>query len=85
MSDIEMNEIEETNANENPESRIAIPNAELKNISHKATDDEVGWGSMIFNFLKALIFGLCVFFYDMTSKSLINLNIRYCFCESKIF
>ena len=70
MSDIEMNEIEETNDNENPESRIAIPNAELKNISHKATDDEVGWGSMIFNFLKALIFGLCVFFYDMTSKIL---------------
>ena len=72
MSDIEMNEIEETNINENPESGIAIPNAELKNISKKASDDGVGWGSMIFNFLKALIFGLCVFFYDMTSKSLIQ-------------
>ena len=70
MSDIEMNEIEETNVNENPESRIAIPNAEIKNISNKASDDGVGWGSMIFNFLKALIFGLCVYFYDMTSKSL---------------
>ena len=71
MSDIEMNQIEETNINENPESRIAIPNAESKNISNKGTDGGVGWGSMIFNFLKALIFGLCVFFYDMTSKSLI--------------
>ena len=70
MGDIEMKEIEERNINENPESRIAIPNAEIKNISNKASDDGVGWGSMIFNFLKALIFGLCVYFYDMTSKSL---------------
>ena len=77
MSDIEMNQIEETNINENPESRIAIPNAESKNISHKAADDEVGWGSMIFNFLKALIFGLCVFFYDMTSKKLFKFNVTY--------
>ena len=30
------------------------------------------WGSMFFNFLKALLFGLCVFIYDMYSKSQIQ-------------
>ena len=32
--------------------------------------NEVGWGAMIANFLKILIFGACVFWYDMTSKFL---------------
>ena len=70
MSDIEVHYVEGANINEKPESRIAIPHEELKNISNKANDEGAGWGSMIFNFLKALIFGLCVFFYDMTSKIL---------------
>ena len=72
MNDIEMQEVEEANLNKDSESRIANPVAEAKCDSNNAKDDEIGWGSMIFKFLKALIFGLCVFFYDMTSKSLIQ-------------
>ena len=72
MNDIEMQEAEEENLNKDTESRIAIPIVEVKCDSNNTKDDEIGWGSMIFQFLKALIFGLCVFFYDMTSKSLIQ-------------
>ena len=76
MNDIEMQEVEAANLNKDSESI-----AEVKCDSNNAKDDEIGWRSMIFKFLKALIFGLCVFFYDMTSKSLIKLYIRYCLCE----
>ena len=82
MNDIEMQEVEEANLNKDSESRIANPIAEVMCDSKNTKDDEIGWGSMIFKFLKALIFGLCVFFYDMTSKSLIKMDIRYCFCKS---
>ena len=81
MNDIEMQEAEEENLNKDIESRIAIPIAEVKFDSNNTKDDEIGWGSMIFKFLQRLIFGLCVFFYDMTSKSLIKLYIRYCLCK----
>ena len=81
MNDIEMQEVEEANLNKDSESRIANPVAEAKCDSNNAKDDEIGWGSMIFKFLKALIFGLCVFFYDMTSKSLIKLYISHCLCK----
>ena len=81
MIDIEMQDVEEANLSKDSESRIANPIAVVKCDSNNTKDDEIGWGSMIFNFLKALILGLCVFFYDMTSKSLIKLYIRYCFCK----
>ena len=42
------------------------------------------WGSMLFNFLKALLFGLCVFIYDMYSKSQIQLKkLRFKFLSVK--
>ena len=69
MNDIEMQEMEEADLNKDSESRIANPIAEVKFDSNNNKDEKIGWGSMIFKFLKALIFGLCVFFYDTTSKS----------------
>ena len=79
MNDIEMQEVEEANLSKDSETRIANSIAVVKCDSNNTNDDEIGWGTMIFKFLKALIFGLCVFLYDMTSKSLIKLNIRYWF------
>ena len=78
MIDIEMQDVEEANLSKDSESRIANSITVVKCDSNSTNGDETDWGTMIFKFLKALIFGLCVFFYDMTSKSLIKLYIRYC-------
>ena len=60
---------------ENSGTAIDSPNEGILKISDNREDkdtvmDKIGrWGSMLFNFLKALLFGLCVFIYDMYSKS----------------
>ena len=68
-----MNEIQAESLIPHPESTTRELDG---NVIHApaTTDDiqsgknEAGWGSMIANFLKILIFGACVFWYDMTSK-----------------
>ena len=85
MNDLEMQKIESTQLMEVSESKISSPSAETKNISDDAQNTEIGWGSMIFRFLKVLLFGACVFFYDMTSKFLLELYIGYHFIKEIIF
>ena len=75
MSDIELQKIEAGKLIKDQKSSPANSGAVMTDIPLTNKDDEyscckpvVGWGSMIINFLKVLIFGLCVFIYDITSK-----------------
>ena len=74
---MEMNEIQTETLIRHPESTTSKLDENVIN-APATTDDmergknEAGWGSMIFNFLKILIFGACVFWYDMTSKFQFN-------------
>ena len=70
---MEMNEIQAESLIPHPESTTSKLDGNF--IHAPATTDDIergkneaGWGSMIANFLKILIFGACVFWYDMTSK-----------------
>ena len=70
---MEMNEIPSESLIHQPESTTSKLDENVINALATADDiergeNEAGWGSMIFNFLKVLIFGACVFWYDMTSK-----------------
>ena len=70
---MEMNEIQAESLIHQPDSTTSKLDENVIN-APASTDDierwknEAGWGSMIFNFLKVLIFGACVFWYDMASK-----------------
>ena len=74
MEEIELNKIEGSPFIKHPEVANAkvgsrVPSISDDPINHEKDDSQTGWGSMIFNFLKILIFGACVFFYDIISKN----------------
>ena len=73
QQNMEMTEIQAESLIHKPESTTSkldenVINAPATTDDIKRGENEAGWGSMIFNFLKVLIFGACVFWYDMTSK-----------------
>ena len=74
MEQIELNKIEGYPFIKDSEAAAAkagsrVPSISDDPINREEEDSKTGWGSMIFNFLKILIFGACVFFYDITSKN----------------
>ena len=74
MEEIDLNKVEGYPFIKDSEAATAITGAGVPSISddpinREKDDSKTGWGSMIFNFLKILIFGACVFFYDITSKN----------------
>ena len=73
MKEIEKNKIEGSPFIKDSQTTTADPSTRVLSIfddlcDQKKSGDKTGWGSKIFNFLKILIFGACVFFYDITSK-----------------
>ena len=72
MEEVEVKEIKDRNHAEiativkKDDGVINIPDETNRN---DITKSKHGWGSMLFNFFKALIFGACVFWYDIISKS----------------
>ena len=74
MEKAEEKDIKDTNNAEITESSIVKKDDEVMNIPDETNRNDItkskhGWGSMLFNFFKALIFGACVFWYDIISKS----------------
>ena len=70
---MEMNKTQAESLIHHPESTISKLDGTVINAPATTDDIERGknearWGSMIASFLKILIFGACVFWYDMTSK-----------------
>ena len=74
MEEIELNKIEGSPFIQHSEAATAkagagVPSISDDPINREKDESKTGWGPMIFNFLKILIFGACVFFYDITSKN----------------
>ena len=74
MEKAEEKDIKDTNNAKITESSIVKKDDEVMNIPDERNRNDItkskhGWGSMLFNFFKALIFGACVFWYDIISKS----------------
>lgn len=74
MEKIELNKIEGTPSIKHSQATTVETGGRVSSISndlpnHEKGGNKNGWGSMIFNFLKILIFGACVFLYDIISKN----------------